>query len=89
VAAFDHRDIFFDPDPDPATSHAERVRMFNLPRSSWADYDASLISTGGGIFSRSAKAIPLNDAMRALTGLSGDEVTPTELMHALLKAPWT
>jgi glutamate dehydrogenase len=86
VAAFDHRDIFIDPDPDPASSHAERVRMFALPRSSWADYDRTLISSGGGIFPRSAKSIPLNDQLRALTGLEGAETTPTELMHALLKA---
>ncbi|KAA5803967.1 NAD-glutamate dehydrogenase [Alkalicaulis satelles] len=87
LAAFDHRDIFIDPDPaDPAVSWAERERLFKLPRSSWQDYDASLISKGGGVFSRSAKAITLNDAIRALTGLEGKTATPNELMRALLKA---
>ena len=60
VAAFDHRDIFLDPDPDPAASWAERKRLFDLPRSSWQDYDKALISTGGGVFSRAAKSIPLS-----------------------------
>ena len=66
VAAFDHRDIFIDPSPDPAISHAERLRMFNLPRSSWQDYNKSLISQGGGVFSRSLKAIPLAPEVRVL-----------------------
>ena len=66
VAAFDHRDIFLDPDPDAATSYAERKRLFELPRSSWQDYDKSLISEGGGVFPRSLKSIPLNDAVRAV-----------------------
>lgn len=87
VAAFDHRDIFLDPDPDPAASFAERQRMFDLPRSSWADYNKDLISAGGGVFSRSLKAIPLSAPVKALTGLEADEVSPTELMNALLKAP--
>jgi glutamate dehydrogenase len=69
VAAFDHRDIFLDPDPDPARSFAERRRMFALPRSSWADYDKSLISAGGGVFSRAAKSIPLSGPMQDLLGL--------------------
>jgi len=86
VAAFDHRDIFIDPDPDPVSSFAERQRMFALPRSSWQDYAPSLISDGGGIFSRSAKAIAMSAQMKALTGLDVDEVTPNELMNALLKA---
>ncbi len=60
VAAFDHRDIFLDPNPDAATSFAERERLFALGRSSWADYDKSLISSGGGVFSRSLKTIPLS-----------------------------
>ena len=64
VAAFDHRDIFLDPDPDAATSYAERQRLFELPRSSWQDYDTSLISEGGGVFPRALKSIPLNDAVR-------------------------
>ena len=87
LAAFDHRDIFLDPDPDPATSFAERQRLFALPRSSWADYDRSLISPGGGVFARTLKAIPLSPQVRALTGLQVDEVSPTELMQALLKSP--
>jgi glutamate dehydrogenase len=87
VAAFDHRDIFFDPEPDMAKSFAERARMFALPRSSWADYDKSLISEGGGVFSRAAKSIPLSPQMRALTGLDVEEAAPTDIMHALLKAP--
>ncbi|MBY0420843.1 MAG: NAD-glutamate dehydrogenase, partial [Parvularculaceae bacterium] len=86
VAAFDHRDIFIDPTPDPAKSFAERQRMFALPRSSWQDYDARLISKGGGVFPRSAKSIPLTPEMRALLGLSGERATPLELMRAILKA---
>ena len=69
VAAFDHRDIFIDPDPDPATSFAERKRLFDLPRSSWQDYDKSLISQGGGVFSRTLKAIPLAPEVRGLLDL--------------------
>ena len=69
LAAFDHRDIFVDPDPDPATSLAERKRLFDLPRSSWQDYDKTKISKGGGVFSRSAKSIALSPQMQALLGL--------------------
>ncbi|MCW3780628.1 NAD-glutamate dehydrogenase [Defluviimonas salinarum] len=87
VAAFDHRDIFIDPSPDPAKSFAERTRMFALPRSSWQDYDAKLISKGGGVFSRSSKSITLTPEIRELTGLKSDRVTPFQLIHALLKAP--
>jgi glutamate dehydrogenase len=87
VAAFDHRHIFIDPDPDPASSWEERSRLFALPRSSWEDYDASLISAGGGIFPRSQKTIPLSPEIRSLLGLEGDEVDPAELMSAILKAP--
>lgn len=87
VAAFDHRDIFIDPDPDMASSFKERIRMFALARSSWADYDQSLISKGGGIFSRSAKSVPLSDELKALTGLTGSEAAPADIMHALLKSP--
>ncbi len=86
VAAFDHRDIFIDPDPDPATSFAERARMFALPRSSWQDYDKRLISKGGGVFSRSAKSIPLSREIRALLGLDAAQATPQEVMRAILKA---
>ncbi|WP_162913972.1 NAD-glutamate dehydrogenase [Taklimakanibacter lacteus] len=84
LAAFDHRDIFIDPDPDMEKSFKERERMFALPRSSWQDYDKSLISKGGGVFPRSLKAIPLSAEMRALTGLSAEKATPQEIMHALL-----
>ncbi|MDR1513916.1 MAG: NAD-glutamate dehydrogenase, partial [Propionibacteriaceae bacterium] len=88
VAAFDHRHVFVDPDPDPARSFAERRRLFGLPRSSWADYDRSLISPGGGVWPRSAKAIPVTAALRAALGL-GDraELTPDEFIHGLLQAP--
>jgi glutamate dehydrogenase len=85
LAAFDHRDIFFDPDPDPDTSWAERKRLFDLARVTWQDYDKSLISQGGGVFSRSAKAIPLTPEIRGLTGLEADEVTPNELIRAILQ----
>jgi glutamate dehydrogenase len=85
LAAFDHRHIFIDPDPDVAASFAERQRMFDLPRSSWDDYNKSLISKGGGVFARTVKEIPLSPEMKALTGLSKDRATPAELMKALLK----
>ncbi len=86
VAAFDHRDIFIDPTPDPAVSHAERRRLFELPRSSWADYDRSKISPGGGVFSRNTKSIDLSPEMRALLGVTATSMTPAELMRAILKA---
>ena len=89
VAAFDHRDIFIDPDPDPAASYAERARLFTVPRSSWKDYDSSLISEGGGVWPRSAKSIPISEPVRRVLGL-GDDVdvmTPAELMKAVLLAP--
>jgi glutamate dehydrogenase len=89
VAAFDHRHIFVDPNPDAAVSYAERRRLFELPRSSWADYDTSLISAGGGVFSRSAKSIPVNAQMRAALGIEDGvtKMTPAELMKAILRAP--
>ena len=87
VAAFDHRDIFLDPDPDPARALAERRRLFALPRSSWQEYDKSLISAGGGVFPRSAKTIALSAQVKAALGLSADSLTPAELMQAILKAP--
>ncbi len=89
VAAFDHRDIFLDPRPDPATSFAERKRLFELPRSSWQDYDKSLISEGGGVFPRSLKKIELNDAIRTSLGIDAEveSMTPAELMKAILQAP--
>nr|WP_083332414.1 NAD-glutamate dehydrogenase [Hyphomonas sp. Mor2] len=86
-AAFNHMHIFIDPDPqDPERLWEERQRMFDLPRSSWMDYDASLISEGGGVFDRSAKSVALTPQIKALTGLASDAVTPDELIHALLKS---
>lgn len=89
VAAFDHRHIFLDPSPDAATSYAERRRLFDLPRSSWADYDTSLISAGGGVHPRSAKAVPVTAQVRAALGIEAGitKMTPAELMQAILKAP--
>jgi glutamate dehydrogenase len=86
IAAFDHRDIFIDPDPDPARSFAERARLFVLPRSSWQDYDKSLISKGGGVFPRSLKEIALSAEAQAAIGLKKDKATPPEVMTAILKA---
>ncbi|HKJ73785.1 MAG TPA: NAD-glutamate dehydrogenase, partial [Alphaproteobacteria bacterium] len=86
VAAFDHRHIFIDPDPNPMESYIERERMFSLPRSSWADYNADLISKGGGVFPRTAKSVVLTDEMRALLGVDRDKMTPNELIKAILKA---
>ena len=87
VAAADHRHIFIDPDPDPVVAYAERERLFRLPRSSWADYDAKLVSQGGGIFPRSAKSIKLSAQARAALGIDTETLTPQELIRALLLAP--
>ena len=87
IAAFDHRHVFLDPDPDPATSFAERRRLFALPRSSWADYNAKLISKGGGVFERSRKSIALSPEIAARLGLTAEKLTPAELVQAILKAP--
>lgn len=87
VAAFDHRHIFIDPDPDPATSWAERERLFALPRSSWADYDEKLISSGGGVFARTAKTITLSAEAQAALGLSEAQWEPAALISAILKSP--
>ncbi|MBV8566535.1 MAG: NAD-glutamate dehydrogenase, partial [Methylobacteriaceae bacterium] len=86
VAAFDHRDIFLDPDPETAKSLAERARLFALPRSSWQDYDRALISTGGGVFSRNAKYIPLSPEVRRVLDLSMDRASPQDVLTAILKA---
>jgi glutamate dehydrogenase len=88
VAAFDHRHIFLDPNPDAARSFAERRRLFELPRSSWADYDADLISPGGGVFPRSAKSITLTREVRERLGIKDEigRMTPSELMRAILLA---
>jgi glutamate dehydrogenase len=87
VAAFDHRDIFIDPNPDPEKSWAERARLFALPRSSWQDYDRALISAGGGVFPRSSKEIALSAEMRALLDLTAATATPQQLIKAILKGP--
>ena len=89
IAAFDHRHIFLDPNPVAATSFKERERIFNLPRSSWEDYNAALISKGGGIHARGAKSIALTPEVKASLGIdpSVDAMTPVDLMRAILKAP--
>ncbi len=87
VAAFNHQHIFIDPNPDASRSFVERQRLFDLPRSSWADYDASLISAGGGIFLRAAKSIAISPEMQERFEISDDKLPPTELLNALLKAP--
>ncbi|MCP1470564.1 glutamate dehydrogenase [Sphingobium sp. OAS761] len=87
VAAFDHRHIFLDPTPDPAKSWTERNRLFNLPRSSWEDYDKALISQGGGVFARSLKKVPLSPQVQAMLDVSESEMEPTALISAILKAP--
>ena len=84
-AAFDHRHIFLDPDPDPEASYIERERIFALPRSSWADYTASLISAGGGVFARNAKTIPLSPQAQAMLGIAADRAEPTAIMQAILR----
>ncbi|MEH1030901.1 NAD-glutamate dehydrogenase [Micromonospora profundi] len=89
VAAFDHRHIFLDPDPDAATSYAERRRLFDMQRSSWEDYNAELISAGGGVYSRTAKSVPITPQVRAVLGLDDDvtQMSPQELMKAIVTAP--
>ena len=87
VAAFDHRDIFIDPDPDPAASFAERQRLFDLPRSSWQDYDRSVISRGGGVWSRTTKSIELSEQVRTLLRVGDSHLSPPDLIRAILRAP--
>ncbi len=89
IAAFDHRHIFLDPDPDPELSWVERKRLFELPRSSWADYNPDLISAGGGVYPRTAKSVPVSPQVRERLGIEGEvtRMTPQELMRAILKAP--
>ncbi|WP_182898825.1 NAD-glutamate dehydrogenase [Microbispora sp. H10830] len=89
VAAFDHRHVFVDPDPDAARSFAERRRLFELPRSSWDDYDRSLISAGGGVWPRTAKSIPVSPQTRAALGLPHNvtALAPNDLISAILRAP--
>ncbi|WP_321957066.1 NAD-glutamate dehydrogenase [Paraburkholderia bannensis] len=87
LAAFDHRHIFLDPNPDTAVSFAERSRLFALDRSSWADYDPATISAGGGVFARTVKTIPLSPAVQSVLGIDAAALTPSELIRAILQAP--
>ena len=86
IGAFNHMHVFVDPDPDPAASYQERSRLFKLPRSTWDDYDKSLISPGGGVFSRTAKSIPLTPEVRERFGIVGEQIRPNDLIRALLLA---
>ena len=87
IAAFDHRHVFLDPDPDPERSFAERRRMFALPRSSWDDYDREALSKGGGVFARTLKSVPLTPEVKAALDIKADQLSPAELINAILKAP--
>lgn len=87
IGAFNHLHIFLDPDPDPAISFTERKRLFNLPRSAWSDYNPELISTGGGVFNRSAKSIKLTPEIKHVLNTKKDSMVPNELIRAMLKAP--
>ncbi|HBR97884.1 MAG TPA: NAD-glutamate dehydrogenase, partial [Gammaproteobacteria bacterium] len=87
VAAFNHLNIFIDPTPNAAASYKERQRLFALPRSSWQDYDTSLLSEGGGIYPRTAKTIALSDQARKALGIEAKQLTPNELIHHILQAP--
>ncbi len=86
VAAFNHMHIFIDPSPEPAVSYRERKRLFDLPHSSWTDYDPDLISKGGGVFDRKAKAIEITLEMKTLFGIREENLTPADLIHYILKA---
>ncbi len=87
VAAFSHREIFIDPDPDPETGYRERERLFHAERGDWADYDPALISEGGGVWPRSAKSIPLHPRVRELLGVEEEALPPDAVVRALLRAP--
>jgi glutamate dehydrogenase len=87
IAAFDHRHVFIDPDPDPEASFAERKRLFELARSTWADYDASTISEGGGVYERTAKSIPISEPAREALGIEDEELAPADVIRAILRAP--
>ncbi|HLI55153.1 MAG TPA: NAD-glutamate dehydrogenase domain-containing protein [Acidimicrobiales bacterium] len=87
VAAFDHRHVFIDPDPDPASSYEERARLARLEHSSWADYSTKVISDGGGVWPRDAKSIPLSPAAQAVLGVTAATLTPPEVISAILAAP--
>jgi glutamate dehydrogenase len=86
VAAFDGRHIFVDPDPDPESSHAERARLFRMPRSSWADYDRALISPGGGVFARTAREVPISDEIGRALDVDAESLSPDELVRAIRRA---
>jgi glutamate dehydrogenase len=87
VAAFDHMHVFLDPNPDPKASFKERKRLFEMERSSWSDYNESVISAGGGIYPRTAKSIPISKQVKQALGIDDDELPPPELISAILKAP--
>ena len=87
IGAFNHLHVFLDPDPDPETSYGERARLFELERSSWSDYDESLISEGGGVYSRQAKSIKLSPQVQEALAIEADKLAPNELIQAILKAP--
>ena len=87
LAAFNHAHVFLDPDPDPETSFAERQRLFALPRSSWSDYDRSLISEGGGVYPRTAKSIRLSEQVKEALGIDADDLPPSDLIREILRAP--
>ena len=87
VAAYDHRHIFIDPDPHAATGFAERKRLFEMPRSSWDDYDRELISEGGGVYPRAAKSIRLSEQAREALGIEEESLAPTDVIRAILRAP--
>jgi glutamate dehydrogenase len=87
IGAFNHQHVLLDPDPDPESSFRERERLFNLPGSSWGDYDRTAISRGGGVWPRSAKSIPLSPQARSVLGVAAEAMTPNELVSALLRAP--
>ena len=87
IGAFNHMHIFLDPDPDASISYEERKRLFNLPRSTWQDYNPELISSGGGVFNRSAKSIKLTPEVKHLLNTKKESMAPNELIRAMLKAP--
>jgi glutamate dehydrogenase len=87
VAAFDHRHVFIDPNPNPAVGFSERQRLFHLGGSSWDDYDRDSVSAGGGVWPRSAKSIPLSPEIRGALGVEGEHLTPDEVISAILRAP--
>src|SRR5262249_22784251 len=87
LGAFNHMHVFIDPAPDPETSFAERQRLFHLPRSSWADYDPTLISQGGGVFERNAQSVLVSPEIKRAFDIEADHLTPAELIRHLLAAP--